>query len=114
MNAGPSFGVWMPPVTVHVRTELPARQAVATSRTTVSAPGRSSITSTAGCPAGGPPHPFSDAQSAAVRRLRQPGYQRHELWFRCMRSLLDGKLEIETSGRGTRVLVLAPHPRRKL
>jgi tetratricopeptide (TPR) repeat protein len=33
-----------------------------------------------------------DAQTAAVRRLREPGYVRHEVWFRCMRSLLDGKL----------------------
>jgi hypothetical protein len=33
-----------------------------------------------------------DAQTSAVRRLREPGYQRHEVWFRCMRALLDGRL----------------------
>jgi hypothetical protein len=34
-----------------------------------------------------------EAQTVAVRRLREPGYRRHDLWFRCMRALLDGAFE---------------------
>lgn len=34
-----------------------------------------------------------DAQAAVVRRLREPGYRRHDIWFRCMRSLLRGNLD---------------------
>lgn len=34
-----------------------------------------------------------DAQTAIVRRLREPAYRRHDLWFRCMRALLQGDLD---------------------
>jgi hypothetical protein len=34
-----------------------------------------------------------EAQTAAVRSLREPGYLRHDLWFRCMRALLDGVMD---------------------
>jgi two-component system NarL family sensor kinase len=53
---------------------------------------------------------FGDADPLAAS---EPGH----LGLAMMREraeLLDGKLEIETSGRGTRVLVLSPHPRHHL
>ncbi len=41
-----------------------------------------------------------DAQAEAVRRLNEPRYRRHHIWFECMRLLLRGRLgQAERSAR---------------
>lgn len=38
-------------------------------------------------------HREADAQAETVRRLEEPGYRRHDVWFQCMRALLRGDVD---------------------
>jgi hypothetical protein len=53
-----------------------------------------------------------DAQAAVVRRLREPAYRRHDLWFRCMRALLHGDLDAaeQLAGEGFEAAAAANDP----
>jgi hypothetical protein len=52
------------------------------------------------------------AQTDAVRRLGEPGYQRHDVWFQCMRALLRGSVDDaeRLAARGLEVASAAGDP----